>query len=94
MNKRGGQFYRAGGDAISDTRARELVREGEAVEAPNARSGDYRAVATRLGYTKLEVEDWTSSAGDWCFRLYGKQFMWQNNRYPLCGFSYTVGRAS
>lgn len=69
-----------------------MVRAGEAIEAPSARSSDYKAIAARLGYTKLEVEDWTSSAGDWCFRLYGKLFMWQTNRYPLCGFSYTIGR--
>jgi hypothetical protein len=89
----GGQFYDGRGEKISDTQARRLVREGEVVEAPNAGSGSYRAVARRLGYSKLEVEDWTSSAGDWCFRLHGGKFMWQNNRYPRHGFSYSVGRA-
>ena len=88
----GGQFYDGQGNKISDTAARRLVREGEVVEAPNAGAGSYRAVARRLGYNKIEVEDWTSSAGDWYFRLHGGMFLFQNNRYPLCGFMYSVGR--
>jgi len=93
MNPIGGQFYKNGGDRISDTKARELVRAGEAIEVPNARSGDYKAIAARLGYTKIEVDNWTSSAGDWSFRLRGGLMMRQTNRYPYFGFSYTIGRA-
>ena len=88
----GGQFYDGRGEKISDTAARRLIREGEAVEAPNAGAGSYRAVARRLGYRKIEVENWTSSAGDWQFLLHGGLFLFQNNRYPLSGFAYSVGR--
>jgi len=90
---RGGQFYDNNGDKISDTEARRLVREGEAVHLPNAGAGLYRTVANRLGFVKIDVEDWTSSAGDWCFRLHGGRLMWQTNRYPYHGFSYTIGRS-
>ena len=88
----GGQFYDGRGEKISDTAARRLVRDGEAVEAPNAGAGSYRAVARRLGYKKIEVENWTSSAGDWQFRLHGGLFLFQRNRYPYHGFMYSVGR--
>lgn len=89
----GGPFYDKDGNKVSDTAARRLVREGETVEAPNAGAGSYRDIARRLGYNKLDVEDWTSSAGDWCFKLAGGRFMWQSNRWPRHGFTYSIGRA-
>lgn len=90
--KEGGPFYDDSGEKISDAKARRIIREGGTVEAPNAGSGSYRAVARRLGFSTIEVENWTSSAGDWCFKLHGGRFMWQNNRYPCRGFSYCIGR--
>lgn len=82
-------LYDGNGNKVPDTKARELVRNGEAVHDPNGQG--YRTIANRLGFTKLEVEDWTSSAGDWTFRIRGG-FLFQTNRYPLVGFSYTIGR--
>ena len=88
----GMRFYDGDGNAVSDTAARRIVREGEPVEVPGAGAGSYRGIAWRLGYTRLEVEDWTSSAGDWCFRLHGGKYMWQENMWPSHGFRYRVGR--
>jgi len=89
----GGRFYSSNGEKISDTAARRAVREGESVALPNAGAGSYKQVARRLGFKKIEVEDWTSSAGDWCFKLQGGRYMWQNNLYPCHGFQYSIGRA-
>ena len=89
----GGRFYSSNGDEISDTEARRAVREGETVELSNASAGSYRGVARRLGFKKIEVEDWTSSAGDWCFKLKGGRFMYQTNLWPQSGFCYSIGRA-
>lgn len=88
----GGPFYDSSGEKISDAKARRIVRDGGTVELPNAGSGLYKVVVERLGFKKIEVENWTSSAGDWCFKLHGGRFMWQNNRYPCRGFSYCIGR--
>lgn len=45
-----------------------LFREGETIDFPNAIASDYNVVLDRLGFTKVTVDDWTSSAGDWtCF---------------------------
>ena len=89
----GGRFYSSNGEEISDTVSRRAVREGETVELPNAGAGSYKEVARRLGFKKIEVDDWTSSAGDWCFKLQGGRFMWQENRWPYSGFRYNIGRA-
>jgi len=55
-------------------------------------AGGYIAEAERLGYTKLEVLDWTSSAGDWYFAVSTDGKLWdilsQANNYPRPGFSY------
>lgn len=89
--RNGGPLYTNNGERVSDARARAIVRQGGTVEAPNAGAGSYRAIAARLGFHKIEVENWSSSAGDWCFRLHGGRFLWQENRYPRCGFRYAVG---
>lgn len=82
-------LYDREGNKVSDTKARELVRDGEAVHDPNSQG--YRTIANRLGFTKLEVEEWTSSAGDWTFRIRGG-FLFQSNRYPYHGYAYMIGR--
>ena len=60
----GGLFYDDTGRAISDTTARRIIRKGEIVESPNAGAGSYREIARRLGFTKIGVANWGSSAGD------------------------------
>lgn len=89
--KAGGQFYNPDEEKISDTKARQLFRDDFTIEAPNAGAGSYKAVLARLGFKKVEVEDWTSSAGDWVFRVSGG-IVFQENRYPLCGFKYSFQR--
>jgi len=88
----GGRFYNSSRGEISDTEARRAVRKGEAVELPNASAGSYREVARRLGFKKFKIEDRTSSTGDWCFKLHGGRFMWQENLWPCSGFRYSIGR--
>ena len=83
----GGKLYDDAGNAISDTAARRIFRNGGTVAAPNAGAGSYRAILARLGFNKVEVEEWSSSAGDWCFRVRGG-FVCQSNRYPYHGFIY------
>lgn len=84
----GGQLYDHNGQPISDSKACQLFREGAVIEAPNAGAGSYNHILRRLGFSKVEVEDWTSSAGDWCFRV-KTGFVFQNNRYPYHGFAYS-----
>ena len=91
--RHGDRFYSRSVGELSDTAARRSVREGESVELPNASAGSYKEVARRLGFKKIEVEDWTSSAGDWCFKLKGGRFMYQTNLWPHSGFRYSIGRA-
>ena len=88
----GGLFYDDAGNAISDATARRLIRQGEAVESPNAGAGSYREIARRLGFKRVYVEDWTSSAGDWCFNIQGGRLLCQSNRYPYYGFRYSIAR--
>ena len=88
----GGLFYDDAGHAISDAAARRLIRQGEAVESPNAGAGSYREIARRLGFKRVYVEDWTSSAGDWCFNVQGGRLLFQYNRYPYAGFRYSIAR--
>lgn len=53
-------------------------------------AGGYRAWAREQGYSRCEVYDWTSSAGDWTFLVSrdGSEWfvMYQENRYPRSGF--------
>lgn len=87
-------FTNMRGCEISTTEARKLVRAGESVDVPDVRSaGGYRGVLRLLGFRKVEVEDWTSSAGDWCFKIQGGRFCWQENRWPIGGYRYTIGKA-
>ena len=88
----GGQLYVEDGDgtAVSDTEARLWFMNGKAIHAPNAGAGSYKAILRRLGFKWVKVEDWTSSAGDWCFRVWNKRLVFQSNRFPRSGFSYTI----
>lgn len=86
--KNGGQFYDSNGNKISDTAAKKLFREGQLVAAPNAGAGSYNAILKRLGFHKVEVDNWSSSAGDWTFKVQGNRFVNQTNRYPHHGFAY------
>ena len=82
-----GKFYNNKGNAITIKEARQLFRHGEMIEVPNAGAGSYREVFNLLGFKKVDVYDWTSSAGDWTFKIRGK-FVCQENRYPYFGFRY------
>lgn len=82
-----GIFYDDRGNEIGITKARQLFRQGETVEVPNAGAGSFREVLKQLGYKKVDVYDWTSSAGDWTFRI-RRHYVSQENRYPYHGFRY------
>ena len=89
----GGPFYIRGGDQVSDDEARDRFLAGWPVEAPNAGAGSYNEVFARLGFNDVCVEDWTSSAGDWCFTVFDGErarTAFQENRYPYHGFKYTL----
>lgn len=90
----GGQLYipdcDGEGIAVSDAQARIRFMNGDSIHAPNAGAGSYKAILGRLGFKWVKVEDWTSSAGDWCFRVWNKRMVFQSNRFPRHGFSYTI----
>jgi hypothetical protein len=79
------------GVQISDREARRHFRQGSEIAVPNAGAGSYHAVLERLGFPAVEVEDHTSSAGDWTFTV-PSGLVFQRNRYPYHGFSYTYQR--
>lgn len=87
----GGPFYDDSGNRLSDTAARKAFRNNEAIAVPNAGAGSFREVLVRLGYQRVEVEDWTSSAGDWVLTVRSGTVT-QDNRYPKYGFSYRLQR--
>jgi len=82
-----GTFYDNKGNEITTKEARQLFRQGETVEVPNAGAGSFREVLKLLGYKKVDVYEWCSSAGDWTFRIRG-HYVCQENRYPYHGFRY------
>ena len=84
----GGQLYDNEGNPVSDDTARRLLRDGCMIEVPNAGAGSYNAILERLGFTQVKVENQTSSAGDWIFKV-RSGLVFQYNRYPYHGFSYT-----
>lgn len=58
-------------------------------------AGDFKEWAAQQGYDLVEVMDWTSSAGDWCFVVSdndgaGWVVMSQENNYPRRGFTRTI----
>jgi hypothetical protein len=79
------------GRKVTDEEARRLFRDGIEIAAPNAGAGSYGAILERLGFPAVEVEDTTSSAGDWSFRI-PSGTVFQTNRYPHCGFAYQYQR--
>ena len=83
-----GKFYDNTGCEISIKYARKIFRQGNTVEVPNAGAGSFREVFKMLGYKKVDVYEWSSSAGDWTFILRGKGYACQENRYPYHGFRY------
>jgi hypothetical protein len=66
--------------------------EEEATGARNAHL--YRDYAGGLGYTHIEVLNWSSSAGDWQFLISKDgnawQIMEQTNNWPYAGFTYSI----
>lgn len=86
-------FYNEGGDKITNEEATKLFENNEIVEVPNAGAGSFREIISLLGFSELEVIDWTSSAGDWAFGVkneIGWFVVWQENRYPYYGFKYCL----
>ena len=86
----GGVLYDDHGNVLSDTAAHRVLHEGKVVHAPNAGAGSYRAILRRLGFKWVQVEDQTSSAGDWCFRVWNQRLVFQANRFPRQGFCYSL----
>jgi len=86
-------LYADGGDKVSDNKARALFRQGIPIHDPNAGSGSFRSVLSRLGFKGVKVADWTSSAGDWAFKV-RNGLVFQTNRYPYHGFMYEFCRSN
>jgi hypothetical protein len=89
----GGQLHSDDGTPISDSAARKAFRLGFTIAAPNAGAGSFRQILARLGYQRVTVEDWTSSAGDWSF-IVSAGIVTQTNRHPYFGFTYYLHRRS
>lgn len=104
-HKRGiGQFYsgpinRKGsvsesGSPLTDEEALAFLIDGGSVAVPNAGAGSYRAVFARLGYSTCIACQTCSSAGDWTLVICDGSAVWhfafQENRYPRCGFLYSI----
>lgn len=94
-SQRDGQLYRdesGRGVPVTDQEASELVFD-EAIHDPNAGAGSFRRLAERLGFTHVEVVEWSSSAGDWIFIVSRDGHEWwvmtQENRHPFHGFKYS-----
>jgi hypothetical protein len=55
----------------------------------------YREAARKMGFDRVEVLNWTSSAGDWQFLVSKDGEIWQvlsqENNWPRAGFSYYLG---
>jgi hypothetical protein len=54
----------------------------------------FREYAEKNGYSRIEVLDWTSSAGNWCFIVSKDGETWQQmtqtNDYPRSGFTRCI----
>lgn len=89
----GGQLYITGGDTVTDEEASERFLAGDVIHAPNAGSGSFRTILSRLGFDDVKVWDWSSSAGDWVLIVnpddIAAAVVYQSNRHPNCGFSYS-----
>ena len=90
-----GRLYTKGGFGIAPIEAQSRIRDGEAIEYPNAGAGSYYEVFKQLGFNQVEMMDSMSSAGDWTFAVQdreGWRMAWQTNRYPYHGFAYSVDK--
>jgi len=86
-------YYQEGGKKVTPKQAAELLQNNELVEVPSAGAGNFREIFEDLGFDKVEVIDWTSSAGDWTFGVKnddGWVVATQENRYPYHGFRYNI----
>jgi len=73
----------------------ELQEELNCERATGCRgAGAYRQAFEEMGYNRLEVLNWSSSAGDWQFIVSKDGLQWhiaeQSNNWPRAGFSYYV----
>ena len=91
-----GSFYDGKGNTLTNDDARvTFAIKNNSVEVPNAGAGSFREVFAILGFQRVEVIDWTSSAGDWSFAIFNglEWFMVsQENRWPKCGFTYSFDK--
>ena len=57
-------------------------------------ASSYREAAEQMGFNRVEVLNWTSSAGDWQFLVSRDGEEWQildqSNNWPKAGFSYSL----
>jgi hypothetical protein len=90
-------YYDTHGNKITQDKARQLLLSGDIIEIPQAGAGSYNEVADEMGFDKVEVLNWSSSAGDWQFAV-EKDGNWkvlcQENRYPHYGFKYSLSEMS
>jgi polygalacturonase len=87
-----GQIYDNKGNPLTLEQAQDAFNDERAIEIPNAGAGSYVNVLKALGYTEVKVIEWSSSAGDWTFAARDDEWwyvVWQSNRYPRHGFSYS-----
>jgi len=91
INRKG---HVTGGGDVLETVAdmQDYLREGGVISIPNAGAGSYRKAFEEMGFSKCEVYEWSSSAGDWSFAVLDELWYpaWQQNRYPRHGFDYGV----
>lgn len=81
------------GEKLSMMEAQDWLREGGSVGVPNAGAGSYRNVFRALGFSDCRPLEQSSSAGDWTFAVFDGEAWFiasQLNRYPRCGFLYSV----
>jgi len=78
---------------VDQQKAMDYLLEGGEIVVPNAGAGSYGKVFEALGFKDWDDFETTSSAGDWTLVVFDGE-MWfpafQSNRYPRCGFSYSV----
>ena len=78
---------------INAKKAQKLLFEEQEIAVPGAGAGSYDEVFEMLGFEKVEVIEWSSSAGDWSFGVKDKtgwRLAWQENRYTYHGFRYSI----
>ena len=84
------------GTKLEPDEYRAYMDEGGQIAVPNAGAGSYREVFEVLGYPMVESFETGSSAGNWNFCVFDGNYWYiafQENRYPRCGFNYSVDRS-